>query len=65
VSEKAYPPEAVLTKEEVCEWLDIKDTTFWSLPVRKFNLLPNRKRGKLVRVWARDVYDYLEERSAA
>ena len=61
VSDKSYPPDAVLTKEEVCEWLEIGESTFWVLPIRKFNLLPGRKRQKLVRVCAQDVYDYIEK----
>ena len=60
MSDKSYPPDAILTKQEVCEWLGIGDSTFWILPVRRFNLLSGKKRQKLVRVRAEDVQDYID-----
>lgn len=55
----AYPPEAVLTPDEVAEWLAISERQLERLPIRRVQLSP-RKTLYL----AREVYEYLEERVA-
>jgi hypothetical protein len=50
----AYPRDAVLTIEQVCEWLSIKERTFYRRGIRHTD-------GLVLAAW---VYDNLEERAA-
>ena len=50
----AYPRDAVLTIPQVCEWLDIKERTFYRRGIRHTD-------GLVLAAW---VYDNLEERAA-
>jgi hypothetical protein len=50
----AYPKDAVLTIEQVCEWLNIKERTFYRRGIRHTD-------GLVLAAW---VYDNLEERAA-
>lgn len=54
----AYPPETVLTVEQVAEWLQISKRTVMDLP------LPRLSTGRLVRYSAGQVLAYLEGRTA-
>lgn len=56
---RAYPPEAVLTRAQVAEWLGMKVDTVDHLPIKR------RKIGRrTVRYLARWVLEYLEREAA-
>jgi len=54
-----YPPDALLTPDEVCEWLDITENTLRQLGIRRVVVT---KRNILY--FAEDVYDWLKDRAA-
>lgn len=56
---KAYPPETVLTTEEVAGWLDVHPKTVRTLGIRTVRL-----GHSTVRYLAKHVLEYLEKRAA-
>lgn len=56
----AYPPEAILTVEQLAEWLQVSPRTIKSWPIPRLRL-----PGSTVRYSAGMVLAYLEGRSAA
>jgi len=53
-----YPPNAILTQEQVAAWLGISTRTLRKLPIRRW-----ASSRRLVRYLARHVLEYLEERA--
>ena len=53
-----YPPNAILTQEQVAGWLSISTRTLRKLPIRRW-----ASSRRLVRYLARHVLEYLEERA--
>jgi hypothetical protein len=53
-----YPPNAILTQEQVAAWLGISTRTLRKLPIRRW-----ASSRRLVRYLARHVLQYLEERA--
>lgn len=56
----SYPPEAVLTAEQVAAWLRISKRSVLRLPISRVEITPQR-----FRYLASDVYAYLRSRRAA
>lgn len=56
----AYPPETILTTEQVARWLQVSERTVKSWPLPRLKL-----PGPTVRFSAGAVLAYLEGRSAA
>ncbi len=54
----AYPPDAILTQEQVAAWLGISTRTLRKLPIRRWT-----SSRRLVRYLGRHVLEYLEERA--
>jgi len=54
----AYPPEAILTQEQVAAWLGISTRTLRKLPIRRW-----ASSRRLVRYLGRHVLQYVEERA--
>ncbi len=54
----AYPPEAILTQEQVGAWLGISTRTLRKLPIRRW-----ASSRRLVRYLGRHVLQYVEERA--
>jgi len=53
-----YPPDAILTQEQVAAWLGISTRTLRKLPIRRW-----ASSRRLVRYLARHVLQYLDERA--
>ncbi len=56
----AYPPEAILTTEQVARWIQVSERTVKSWPLPRLKL-----PGNTVRFSAGAVLAYLEGRTAA
>ena len=56
----SYPPDAVLTYQQVAEWLDVSVRTVQDKPIRVSRALGERNP----RILARWVYEYLEAHAA-
>jgi hypothetical protein len=54
----AYPPEAILTQEQVAAWLGISTRTLRKLPIRRW-----ASSRRLVRYLGRHVLQYVEEQA--
>lgn len=54
----SYPPEAVLTQQQVADWLGVSARTVRKLPIRRWS-----QGRRLVRYLAKHVLAYLEEQS--
>ncbi len=54
----AYPPDAILTQEQVAAWLGISTRTLRKLPIRRW-----RSSRRLVRYLGRHVLQYVEEQA--
>ena len=54
----AYPPDAILTQEQVAAWLGISTRTLRKLPIRRW-----ASSRRLVRYLGRHVLQYLEEQA--
>ena len=55
---KAYPPETILTPEQVADWLQVSKRTLQRLSMPSITI-----GHRTVRYLAKDVIDYLERRS--
>lgn len=55
----AYSPDAVLTAEQVAEWLGVSKRSILRLPIKRVAVTPQRYR-----YLASDVYLYLRGRAA-
>ena len=53
-----YPPDAILTQEQVAAWLGISTRTLRKLPIRRW-----RSSRRLVRYLGRHVLQYVEEQA--
>ncbi len=54
----AYPPDSILTQEQVAAWLGISTRTLRKLPIRRW-----ASSRRLVRYLGRHVLQYLEEQA--
>jgi len=54
----AYPPDAILTQEQVAAWLGISTRTLRKLPIRRWT-----SSRRLVRYLGRHVLQYVEEQA--
>lgn len=54
----SYPPEAILTQEDVAAWLGVSVRTVRKLPIKRWG-----HSRRLVRYLAKHVLQYLEEQS--
>jgi len=55
-----YPPETILTREQLARWLQVSESTIKSWPLPRLNL-----PGNTVRYSAGEVLAYLEGRRKA
>lgn len=60
ISPLSYPPEAILTTEQLAKWLQVSERTVKSWPLPRLKL-----PGSLVRFSAGEVLAYLEGRKSA
>jgi len=54
----AYPPDAILTQQQVAEWLGVSVRTVRKLPIKRWS-----QSRRLVRYLAKHVLAYIEERA--
>lgn len=54
----SYPPDAILTQQEVADWLGVSVRTVRKLPIKRWS-----QGRRLVRYLAKHVLAYIEERS--
>lgn len=54
----SYPPEAILTQQQVAEWLRVSVRTVRKLPIKRWS-----QSRRLVRYLAKHVLAYIEEQS--
>lgn len=54
----SYPPETILTQEQVAEWLGVSVRTVRKLPIKRWG-----HSRRLVRYLAKHVLEYLEAKS--
>ena len=55
----SYPPDAVLTVEEVADWLGVSPKSVTRYGIKRIKL-----GGRTTRYLASDVYDYLRAKAA-
>ena len=60
ISPLSYPPETILTTEQLAKWLQVSERTVKSWPLPRLKL-----PGSLVRYSAGEVLAYLEGRKSA
>lgn len=60
----SYPPEAILTPEEVAEWLAISTDQLARLGIKRLPLGRGEKRTCKVRYLAKHVLEFFEESAA-
>lgn len=54
----SYPPDAILTQQEVADWLGVSVRTVRKLPIKRWS-----QGRRLVRYLAKHVLAYIEERA--